>query len=138
MPSQSRIRSIAYASLAGLGLGLACYGLGSVHGADRALMQFRDLSFQTAEDAMRRQLRYDTLLANGRVEDARRAMGGVAWSHYSTLEDDARGLMLPSTEKMRNSIDGIRTAVAAYCGSDAAAFHAGAKIGICREYAARR
>lgn len=138
MPSPSRIRSVAYASIAGLGLGAASYWLGTVHGADRALAQFRDLSFQTADDAMRRQLRYDMLLSKGRVEETRRALGGVAWSHYSTLEDDARGVMLPSTEKMRSSIEGIRTVVSEYCGSDAATFHAGAKVNLCREFAARR
>lgn len=138
MPSPSRIRSIVYASIAGLGLGIATYWLGAIRGADQALSQFRDLAFQTTDDSMRRGLRLDTLLAKGQVDQARRALGGVAWSHYSTLEDDAAGAMLPPSEKMRSSIEGIRGVVADYCKSEAAAFHQSVKVSICRELAARR
>ena len=137
MPSPSRIRSIVYAAIAGAGLAAVSYWLGSIRGAEDALSQYRDLAFQTADDALRRQLRYDALLSAGRTDEARRAMIGTAWSQYSTLEDDARGAFLPPSRKMQDGIAEVRGFVTEYCGSDAAAFHASTKLSVCRELAAR-
>ncbi|HUG03919.1 MAG TPA: hypothetical protein VML92_05795 [Steroidobacteraceae bacterium] len=137
MPSSSRTRSIVYAAIAGTGLAAASYWLGTIHGADQALAQYRDLAFQTTDDAMRRQLRNDVLLSTGRVDEARRGMGAVAWSHYSTLEDDANGASLPSSEKMREAIAAVRGYVLEYCESAAAGFHSSAQFDICKEHAAR-
>jgi hypothetical protein len=137
MPRPSRLRSSIYASIAGLGIAAAFYWLGSIHGADRALSQYRDLAFQTTDDAMRRHLRNDLLLSTGRIDDARRGMVAAAWSHYSTLEDDAQGVSLPASDKMRETITAVRGHVAEYCASAAAGFHASAQFDICKEHAAR-
>jgi hypothetical protein len=137
MPRPSRLRSNIYTGIAGLGLAAASYWLGTIHGADKALAQYRDLSFQTTDDAMRQQLRNDVLLSTGRTNEARRGMGAAAWSHYSTLEDDAKGASLPSSEKMRESITTVRGYVADYCQSAAAAFHASTRFDICKEHARR-
>ena len=137
MPRPSRLRSSLYASIAGLGLAAASYWLGTIHGADQALAQYRDLAFQTTDDAMRRQLRNDVLLSAGRIDESRRGMGAAAWSHYSTLEDDAKGASLPSSEKMREAITAVRGYVAEYCKSAAAGFHASSRFDICKEHAAR-
>lgn len=137
MPRSSRFRSNMYAGIAGLGLAAATYWLGTIHGAEQALAQYRDLSFQTTGDAMRRQLRNDMLLSAGRTDEARRGLVAAAWSYYSTLEDDAMGASLPSSEKMRESITAVRGYVAEYCESAAAAFHASAQFDICKEHAAR-
>jgi hypothetical protein len=109
-----------------------------IHGADRTLSQFRDLAFQTTGDALRRPLRMDALLAGSRIDDARRGMRGVAWTFDSTLEDDAGGATLPPTDRMRDSIAGIRVVVADYCGSKAAIFHESSRMSVCKELAARR
>lgn len=137
MPSPSRVRSMIYAAIAGTGLAAVSYWLGSIRGAQDALSQYRDLAFQTTDDALRRQLRYDALLSAGRTDEARRAMIGTAWSHYSALEDDARGAFLPASEKMRETIPEVRGFVTEYCGSEAAAFHASTKLSVCKELAAR-
>ena len=137
MFNPSRLRSIIYAVIAGAGLAGAAYWLGTIRGAEQALAQYRNLSFQTTEDAMRRQLRFDTLLSKGQSDEARRGMAGAAWSHYSSLEDDAHGVFLPASEKMQESIASVRRFVADYCQSEAAAFHAAAKISVCRELALR-
>jgi hypothetical protein len=137
MPRPSKLRSSIYASIAGLGLAAASYWLGTIHGAEQALAQYRDLSFQTTDDAMRRHLRNDVLLSTGRTDEARRGMGAAAWSHYSTLEDDAMGASLPSSKKMRESITAVRGYVAEYCQSAAATFHASAQFDICKEHATR-
>ncbi len=137
MSRPSRLWSSIYASIAGLGLAAAFYWLGSIRGADQALAQYRDLAFQTTDDAMRRQLRNDVLLSTGRVDDTRRGMGAAAWSHYSTLEDDAKGASLPASVKMREAIVAVRGYVAEYCESAAAGFHASAQFDICKEHAAR-
>lgn len=137
MSRPSRIRSILYASIAGLGLAAISYWLGTIHGAERSLAQYRDLAFQTTDDAMRRQLKNDALLAAGRDDEARRRMGAAAWSHYTTLEDDAKGAALPASEKMREAITAVRDYVAGYCASASAGFHASAQFDICREHAAR-
>jgi hypothetical protein len=137
MPRPSRIRSIVYASIAGLGLAASCYWLGTIHGAEQALAQYRNLAFQTTDDAMRRHLKNDVLLSSGRIDEARRGMGAAAWSHYSTLEDDAKSASLPSSEMMRKSITAIRDYVAEYCRSAAAGYHAAAQFDICKEHAAR-
>ena len=136
MPRPSRLRSSIYASIAGLGLAAASYWLGTIHGADQALAQYRDLAFQTTDDAMRRHLRNDVLLSTGRVDETRRGMGAAAWSHYSTLEDDAKGASLPSSKKMRESIAAVRGYVAAYCQSAAAVFHTTTQFDISKEHAA--
>ena len=137
MSRPARLRSNLYASIAGLGIAAASYWLGSIHGADQALAQYRDLAFQTTDDGMRRHLKNDVLLSTGRVDEARRGMVAVAWSHYSTLEDDAKGASLPSSEKMREAIAAVRGYVAEYCQSAAAGFHASAQFDICKEHAAR-
>lgn len=137
MPRPSRLRSSLYASIAGLGIAAAFYWFGSIYGADRALSQYRDLAFQTTDDAMRRHLRNDVLLSTGRIDDARRGMGAAAWSHYSTLEDDAKGATLPASDKMRDVIAAVRGHVAEYCTSAAAGFHASAQFDVCKERAAR-
>jgi hypothetical protein len=137
MPSPSRLRSILYAAVAGVGLAGISYWLGTIRGAEQALAQYRDLAFQTTDDAMRRQLRNDVLLSAGRIDEARRGMGGAAWSYYSTLEDDARGALLPPSEKMRESIAAIRDYVVEYCQSEAKTFHEAAKLNVCKEHAAR-
>jgi hypothetical protein len=82
-------------------------------------------------------LRFDTLLSKGQVDEARRGMSGAAWSHYSSLEDDARGAFLSPSVKMQESIAAVRNFVGEYCQSEAAAFHEAAKISICKELAAR-
>ncbi len=137
MSSPSRLRSIVYASVAGAGLAAISFWLGSIHGAEQALSQYRDLSFQTTDDAMRRHLRYDALLSEGRIDDARRGMSGAAWSQYAALEDDARGAVLPPSEKMQDTIAAVRRVVADYCQSEAAAFHEAAKLSVCKELDAR-
>ncbi|MDP9198976.1 MAG: hypothetical protein M3O07_07160 [Pseudomonadota bacterium] len=137
MSRPSKLRSSIYASIAGLGIASAFYWFGSIHGADRALSQYRDLAFQTTDDAMRRHLRNDLLLSTGRIDEARRGMGAAAWSHYSTLEDDAKGVSLPASDKMREAITAVRGYVAEYCESAAAGFHAPAQFDICKEHAAR-
>jgi hypothetical protein len=137
MSRPSRIRSIVYASIAGVGIAGSFFWFGSIHGASQALAQYRDLAFQTTDDAMRRKLKNDVLLSAGRIDEARRRMGAAAWSHYSALEDDATGTSLPSSEKMRESIAAIRAYVAEYCESAAAGFHASEQFDICKEHAAR-
>ncbi|MEX2151529.1 MAG: hypothetical protein WD793_15050 [Steroidobacteraceae bacterium] len=137
MSRPSRLRSSIYASIAGLGIAAAFYWFGSIHGADQALAQYRDLAFQTTDDTMRRHLRNDVLLSTGRVDEARRGMGAAAWSQYSTLEDDANGASLPASEKMREAITAVRGYVAEYCKSAAAGFHASRQFDICKEHAAR-
>lgn len=137
MSRSSRIRSILYASIAGVGIAGSFFWFGSIHGANQALAQYRDLAFQTTDDAMRRQLKNDVLLSAGRIDEARRRMGAAAWSHYSALEDDAKGVSLPSSEKMREAITAVRGYVAEYCKSAAAGFHASAQFDICQEHAAR-
>ena len=137
MPSPSRLRSSLYAGIAGLGIAAAFYWFGSIHGANQALSQYRDLAFQTTDDAMRRHLRNDLLLSTGRIDEARRGMGAAAWSHYSTLEDDAKGATLPASDRMREAIAAVRGYVAEYCESGAAGFHASAQFDICKEHAAR-
>lgn len=137
MPRPSRLRSSIYASIAGLGIAAAFYWFGSIHGSDQALSQYRDLAFQTTDDAMRRHLRNDLLLSTGRIDDARRGMVAAAWSHYSALEDDAKGASLPASDKMREAIPAVRSYVAEYCASTAAGFHASAQFDICKEHAAR-
>jgi len=77
------------------------------------------------------------LLSTGRIDESRRGMGAAAWSHYSTLEDDAKGASLPSSEKMREAITAVRAYVAEYCQSAAAGFHAAKQFDICKEHAAR-
>jgi len=67
-------------------------------------------------------------------------MGQVAWSHYTSLEDDAAGAHLPPSAKMRDSIAGIRQVVSGYCASKVAAPPAaGGPAGpdLCRELAQR-
>lgn len=137
MPNPSRTRSIVYAAIAGTGLAAISYWLGSIRGAEDALDQYRDLAFQTTDDALRRQLRYDALLSAGRTDEARRALIGTAWSQYSSLEDDARGAFLPPSQKMKDTIAEVRGFVSEYCGSGAAAFHASTKRSVCKELAAR-
>lgn len=137
MSRPSRLRSSIYATIAGLGIAAAFFWFGSIRGADQALSQYRDLAFQTSDDAMRRHLRNDALLSTGRIDEARRGMGAAAWSHYSTLEDDAKGVSLPASDKMREAIIAVRGYVAEYCGSEAAGFHASAQFDICKEHAAR-
>ena len=97
------------------------YWFGTVRGAERTLDQFRDLSFQNTEASMGRLLRFDAMLAAGDVDGARRGIGQVAWSHYTTLEDDAAGATLPASAKMRASIAGIREVVSGYCAAGYAA-----------------
>jgi hypothetical protein len=121
MTAPSRLRSTLYATIAGLGLGGMSYWFGTVRGAEQALDQFRDLSFQNTGASMERLLRFDAMLAAGEVDGARRGMGQVAWSHYQSLEDDAGGAYLPPSAKMLESIPGIRQVVSGYCASGLAA-----------------
>ncbi len=115
MTAPPKWRSTVYATIAGLGLAGMSYWLGTVSGAERTLDQFRDLSFRDTEAGMARLLRFDAMLAAGDVDGARRGIGQVAWSHYTTLEDDAAGATLPASAKMRDSIAGIREVVSGYC-----------------------
>lgn len=117
MTAPSRLRSSLYATVAGLGLAGMSYWFGTVRGAEQALDQFRDLSFRNTGASMERLLRLDAMLAAGEVDGARRAMGQVAWSHYTSLEEDAGGAYLPASAKMRDSIAGIRQVVSGYCAS---------------------
>jgi hypothetical protein len=118
-PGPSRLRTTTYSLIACLGCSVLFYWIGELRGGERSLAQFRDLSFQTTEASMQRLLRLDALLASGQVEEARRTMGSVAWSHYTSLEDDAGGVSLPASEKMKASIETIRAVVAKHCGAGA-------------------
>jgi hypothetical protein len=137
MAAPSKLRSSLYAAAAGLGLAGVSYWIGTIHGADRALGEFRDLSFQSTEASMQRLLRFDALLGSGDVIDARRKMGNVAWSHYTSLEDDAAGAYLPPSAKMQASIAATREAVGGYCRSGAALPAVAGAPGLCEELARR-
>lgn len=136
-PGPSRLRTTTYSVIACLGCSVLFYWIGELRGGERSLAQFRDLSFQTTEASMQRLLRFDALLAAGQVEEARRRMGSVAWSHYTSLEDDAGGVSLPASSKMTASIATIRAVVAEHCRAGAPlAAQAGAPD-LCAEVARR-
>jgi len=137
MPTPSRRLTTLYSAIACVGCSIAFYWIGALRGSEQALAQFRDLSFQTTAASMQRLLRLDALLAAGQVDEARRRMSSVAWSHYTSLEDDAAGSSLAASARMRESIGGIRGFVTDYCKSGAAAFAAESENGRCREVARR-
>jgi hypothetical protein len=136
-PTPSRLRTTTYSVIACLGFSVLFYGIGHLRGSERSLAQFRDLSFQATDASMQRLLRLDALLAAGQVEEARRKMGSVAWSHYTSLEDDAGGVSLPASAKMTESIAAIRGGVAEYCRSGAPLPAAAGAPDLCAELARR-
>jgi len=111
--------------------------LGARYGASTAVTELRAVSFGLRESNLRRLLELDGILASGDISLARRKTVAVAWAEYSSMEDDASGLVLPPTAAMRDSIPAVRGAVDKYCQSDAAEFHADSQLDICAEVVRR-
>lgn len=131
MKPPSKVRSRIYASIAGVGLAAVAYWLGTIHGATKALDQFRNLSFAATDSALRRELRFDSLLADGNVDGARRSALGAAIAHYQSLAEEASGARQPPTEWMSSAFVESHRWVSEYCATPAAAFHASTETNLC-------
>jgi len=133
MPLSPQARSSIFAAIACVATAVVFYWIGKLQGSEAVLAQFRDVTFASNRDELDRLLRLDAMLADGEVESARRSLAGVAWSLYTTLEEEAAGTRLAASESMTQSIGAVRERIASYCALPAAAYHSGQPVDLCRE-----
>lgn len=133
MTLSPQARSSIFAAIACIATAVVFYWIGRLQGSEAVLAQFRDVTFAGDRDELDRLLRLDSMLADGEIESARRSLAGVSWSIYTTLEEDAAGGRLASTDSMRGSIGAVRERIASYCDLPAAKFHADQPVDLCRK-----
>lgn len=132
MPLSPQVRASIFAAIACGATAVVFYAIGRLQGSEVVLAQFRDVTYASNRDELDRLLRLDVMLADGEVESARRAVVGVSWSIYTTLEEEAAGARLVATDAMSASINAVRERIAKYCAMPAAQFHADKPVDLCR------